>query len=139
MSRPPANGGVGAPPREQQDANDYSDMLGYTTVRRKNVTRGRETSHSYSEERRARMRAKFDALMQKFSGEFGTDLAQPMDVAELMYNDPDRADVDAWLDGHGWTASSVTSEAVMRDLDRWVLTEETDEDSFSEFVVAERR
>ncbi|OFJ50645.1 class I SAM-dependent methyltransferase [Mycolicibacterium grossiae] len=98
-----------------------------------------ETVGVHSEERRARMRAKFDALMQKFSGEFGTDLAQPMDVAELMYNDPDRADVDAWLDGHGWTASSVTSEAVMRDLDRWVLTEETDEDSFSEFVVAERR
>ncbi|SBV35396.1 conserved exported hypothetical protein [uncultured Stenotrophomonas sp.] len=42
-------------PREQQDANDYSEMLGYTAIRRKNVTRGRETSHSYSEERRALM------------------------------------------------------------------------------------
>jgi type IV secretion system protein VirD4 len=42
-------------PREQQDANDYSEMLGYTTVRRKNVTKGRETSHSISEERRALM------------------------------------------------------------------------------------
>jgi type IV secretion system protein VirD4 len=42
-------------PREQQDANDYSEMLGYTTVRRKNVTKGRETSHSVSEERRALM------------------------------------------------------------------------------------
>ena len=31
-------------PREQQDANDYSDMLGYTTVRKQNVTRGRDTS-----------------------------------------------------------------------------------------------
>lgn len=28
-------------PREQQDANDYSEMLGYTTVRKNNVTRGR--------------------------------------------------------------------------------------------------
>ena len=42
-------------PREQQDANDYSDMLGYTTVRRQNVTRGREVSRSESLERRALM------------------------------------------------------------------------------------
>jgi type IV secretion system protein VirD4 len=42
-------------PREQQDANDYSDMLGYTTVRKRNVTRGREVSRSESEERRALM------------------------------------------------------------------------------------
>ncbi|GAB2510045.1 type IV secretory system conjugative DNA transfer family protein [Lysobacter humi (ex Lee et al. 2017)] len=42
-------------PREQQDANDYSEMLGYTTVRRHNVTRGREFSRSESEERRALM------------------------------------------------------------------------------------
>jgi len=42
-------------PREQQDANDYSEMLGYTTLRRDNVTRGRETSRSESQERRALM------------------------------------------------------------------------------------
>jgi type IV secretion system protein VirD4 len=42
-------------PREQQDANDYSDMLGYTTVRKESITRGRETSRSHSEERRALM------------------------------------------------------------------------------------
>jgi type IV secretion system protein VirD4 len=42
-------------PREQQDANDYSEMLGYTTVRKNNVTRGREVSRSESEERRALM------------------------------------------------------------------------------------
>jgi type IV secretion system protein VirD4 len=42
-------------PREQQDANDYSDMLGYTTVRKYNLTRGREFSRSESEERRALM------------------------------------------------------------------------------------
>lgn len=38
-------------PREQQDA--YSDMLGYTTVKKENVSRKRETSRSESEERRA--------------------------------------------------------------------------------------
>jgi type IV secretion system protein VirD4 len=42
-------------PREQQDANDYSEMLGYTTVRRENLTRGREVSRSESVERRALM------------------------------------------------------------------------------------
>jgi type IV secretion system protein VirD4 len=42
-------------PREQQDANDYSEMLGYTTVKKQNVTRGRDFSRSESEERRALM------------------------------------------------------------------------------------
>ena len=42
-------------PREQQDANDYSEMLGYTTLRRQNVTRGRDFSRSESEDRRALM------------------------------------------------------------------------------------
>ncbi|MGN7062100.1 type IV secretory system conjugative DNA transfer family protein, partial [Neisseria sp. P0001.S006] len=42
-------------PREQQDANEYSEMLGYTTVKRKNISRGRERSVSESEERRALM------------------------------------------------------------------------------------
>lgn len=43
-------------PREQQDANDYSEMLGYTTVKKENVTRGRnDRSRSQTEERRALM------------------------------------------------------------------------------------
>lgn len=42
-------------PREQQDANDYSEMLGYTTVKKDSLTRGREFSRSESEERRALM------------------------------------------------------------------------------------
>lgn len=42
-------------PREQQDANDYSEMLGYTTVRKQNITRGRDYTRSESEERRALM------------------------------------------------------------------------------------
>ncbi|HST43604.1 MAG TPA: type IV secretory system conjugative DNA transfer family protein [Luteimonas sp.] len=44
-------------PREQQDANDYSDMLGYTTRRSTSVTRGRgrDVSRSESDERRALM------------------------------------------------------------------------------------
>src|SRR3546814_5826128 len=42
-------------PREQQDANDYSEMLGYTTVRKQNLTLGRDFSRNRSEERRALM------------------------------------------------------------------------------------
>lgn len=44
-------------PREQQDANDYSDMLGYTTVRRENITKTKkgDVSTSHSEEKRALM------------------------------------------------------------------------------------
>lgn len=42
-------------PREQRDANDYSEMLGYRTVRRQQVTRGREVTRSTVEERRALM------------------------------------------------------------------------------------
>jgi len=42
-------------PREQQDANDYSEMLGYATLRRENLTRGRDVSRSESHDRRALM------------------------------------------------------------------------------------
>ncbi|MDO5692737.1 MAG: type IV secretory system conjugative DNA transfer family protein [Pseudomonadota bacterium] len=42
-------------PREQQDANDYSEMLGYTTVRRRQRTVGKDVSHTEVEERRALM------------------------------------------------------------------------------------
>ena len=44
-------------PREQQDANDYSEMLGYTTVRRENITKSKkgDVSRSHSEEKRALM------------------------------------------------------------------------------------
>jgi type IV secretion system protein VirD4 len=42
-------------PREQQDANDYSDMLGYTTVSKESISKGRDVSRSRSDERRALM------------------------------------------------------------------------------------
>jgi type IV secretion system protein VirD4 len=43
-------------PREQQDANDYSEMLGYTTVTKKNVTKSKGgDTHSKTEEKRALM------------------------------------------------------------------------------------
>lgn len=43
-------------PREQRDANEYSEMLGYTTVRKESTSRSRgDTSRSHADERRALM------------------------------------------------------------------------------------
>lgn len=46
-------------PREQSDANEYSEMLGYTSVRKQSISRSRARDSSYtrseSEERRALM------------------------------------------------------------------------------------
>ena len=91
-----------------------------------------ETVGVHSEERRAAMRERFQGLSDQF------EMTQALDVQELMYNDPDRANVTTWLGEHGWSASGVSSESEMRRLGRWVLTEETQEDSFSEFVVGRR-
>ena len=42
-------------PREQRDANDYSEMLGATTVRKESVSEGSSRTKSYSDERRSLM------------------------------------------------------------------------------------
>jgi methyltransferase (TIGR00027 family) len=92
-----------------------------------------ETVGVQAEDRRELMRERFQQLREKFGME------EQVDVAELMYHDPDRADVAEWLDAHGWTAAGVTSQQEMRRLDRWVLPEETDAQAFSTFVTAERQ
>ena len=91
-----------------------------------------ETVGVHSEERREQMREKFAQLAASF------EMKQAIDVQELMYDDPDRADVADWLNQHGWAATGLTSQAEMQRLDRWVLTQESDEDAFSTFVVGER-
>lgn len=91
-----------------------------------------ETIGVQAADRRERMRERFAQLADKFGVE------QSLDVAELMYDDPDRADVSEWLDGHGWTASAVTSRDAMTNLGRWVLPADADERAFSEFVTAIR-
>jgi methyltransferase (TIGR00027 family) len=85
------------------------------------------------DERRAQTREKFERIAAQFGME------DSLDVADLMYDDPDRADVAVWLDAHGWRAKAVTSADEMRRLDRWVLpAEEADGDAFSSFVTAEK-
>jgi O-methyltransferase involved in polyketide biosynthesis len=91
-----------------------------------------ETVGVQAEDRRELMRERFAQLREKFGME------EQVDVAELMYHDPDRADVIEWLDSHGWAAAGVTSLEEMRRLDRWVLPEDTDQRAFSTFVTAQR-
>ena len=103
-----------------------------------------ETVGVQAADRRERMRERFAQLSEKFGIEQGGQAGgKLMDIAELMYNDADRADVTEWLNAHGWAAAAVTSQDEMMRLDRWVLPAETDgepidERAFSEFVTATR-
>ncbi|HJR73826.1 MAG TPA: type IV secretory system conjugative DNA transfer family protein [Luteimonas sp.] len=73
-------------PREQQDANDYSEMLGYTTVKRQSVTRGRDYSRNESEERRALMLPQeLKALGPDKQIVFYEGLAQPVLCEKIKY------------------------------------------------------
>jgi methyltransferase (TIGR00027 family) len=91
-----------------------------------------ETVGVQAQDRRELMRERF----QKIAAQFGIEDA--MDVGDLMYHDENRADVTEWLNGHGWTASAVTSRDEMQRLGRWVLPEDADRTAFSDFVVAKR-
>ncbi|OBI81151.1 class I SAM-dependent methyltransferase [Mycobacterium sp. E740] len=92
-----------------------------------------ETVGVQAEDRREQMRERFERIR----AHVGMD--ESVDIAELMYNDADRADVAEWLDAHGWRSSAVSSQQEMRRLGRWVLPAElTHDDAFSEFVTAEK-
>jgi len=90
-----------------------------------------ESMGLHSEERRERMRERFARITAQFD-------VQPMDISELTYEDPDRADVADWLDAHGWHASAVASLDEMQRLDRYVEVEDADSGSFSTFTTAVR-
>ena len=94
-----------------------------------------EAVRHHDEERRAQMRERW----QKMADHIGIE--RTVDIADLTYNDPDRADVAEWLNAHGWQASGVSSADEMRRLDRWTEVPNQDEEyreGFSTFVVAER-
>ena len=92
-----------------------------------------ETMGIHAADRRERMRERFERL----AAQFGID--DTLDVGELTYEDPDRADVAVWLDEHGWQSTAVTSQDEMRRLGRAVELADTDGDSFATFVTAEKR
>jgi methyltransferase (TIGR00027 family) len=92
-----------------------------------------ETMGHHSEERRAQSRERFE----KFADDLGIE--RTIDMQNLTYNDPDRADVTDWLNAHGWLASGERSTDAMRRLDRWVEVPMADDpDAFSTFVVAQK-
>jgi O-methyltransferase involved in polyketide biosynthesis len=82
-------------------------------------------------------RKEMQDCMRRVSVQLG--IAQIVDVKDLMYNDPDRADVAEWLDAHGWRSYSVASDEQQRHLGRWVeVPMADDQDAFGQFVTAER-
>lgn len=86
-----------------------------------------------AEEQRARMRERWE----KMADDLGIE--RTVDIADLTYNDPHRADVTEWLNGHGWSATGTGSTEEMQRLDRWVeITDPDYQEGFSTFVVAER-
>jgi methyltransferase (TIGR00027 family) len=91
-----------------------------------------ETVGLHSAERRERMRERFGRI----AAELGLD--ETLDVGELTYEDPDRADVAEWLAVHGWRSATVTSQDEMRRLGRAIELTDTDDDSFSTFVTGEK-
>jgi methyltransferase (TIGR00027 family) len=91
-----------------------------------------ETVGIHAGDRRERMRERFGRL----AAQFGVD--STLDVGELTYEDPDRADVAVWLDEHGWRPTAVTSQDEMRRLGRAVDSVDTGDDSFSTFVTGQK-
>ncbi|RDH80289.1 SAM-dependent methyltransferase [Mycolicibacterium moriokaense] len=92
-----------------------------------------ETVGVRSDERRAQMQARFERIADELG------IEREFDVQELMYNDPDRADVVDWLNAHGWRADGVKSQDEMRRLGRFTELSEADDDAFATFVTAERQ
>ncbi|QZH66278.1 class I SAM-dependent methyltransferase [Mycolicibacterium farcinogenes] len=91
-----------------------------------------ETAGVSSGERREAMRERFERFAEQFNME------QALNIQDLIYEDPDRADVAEWLGVHGWRADGVHSLDEMRRLGRYVDIEHDDTRAFSTFVTAER-
>ncbi|MGV0743592.1 class I SAM-dependent methyltransferase [Mycolicibacterium sp. XJ870] len=92
-----------------------------------------ETAGVTASDRREEMRERF----AKFADQF--NMGSALDIQELIYEDPDRAEVADWLSAHGWRADGVHSLDEMRRLGRLVeLTQEHDDNAFSTFVTAEK-
>ncbi|MBX7449094.1 class I SAM-dependent methyltransferase [Mycolicibacterium sp. 3033] len=90
-----------------------------------------ESMGLHADDRRERMRERFARITAQFD-------VQPMDISELTYEDPDRADVAEWLNAHGWHAQAIPSQDEMKRLNRYVELEDSDQESFSTFTTAVR-
>ena len=92
-----------------------------------------EAVEFHDEERRAVMRERFE----KMTDQLGLD--RSVDIQELTYNDPHRANLVEWLTAHGWSATGTGSADEMKRLDRWTDVPALQEtDSYSTYVIAQR-
>ncbi|GAT00265.1 class I SAM-dependent methyltransferase [Mycolicibacterium fortuitum] len=91
-----------------------------------------ETAGVSAGERREEMRERFERFAAQFNME------QALNIQDLIYEDPDRADVAEWLGANGWRAGGVHSLDEMRRLGRYVEIEHVDTRAFSTFVTAEK-
>lgn len=92
-----------------------------------------ETAGVAATDRREAMKERF----KKFADQL--NLGSALDIQELVYDDPNRADVVEWLNAHGWQAEGVHALDEMARLDRLVdLPDDHDRAAFSTFVTAQR-
>jgi methyltransferase (TIGR00027 family) len=91
-----------------------------------------ETVGRAAPQRRAEMRKRFERVCDELGIPLGVD------ISDLTYDDPDRADVADWFDAHGWRATAEPSLDVQRRLGRHVELPLHDGDAFSSFVTAQR-
>ncbi len=91
-----------------------------------------ETAGVTASERREEMRERFERFAAQFNME------EALNIQDLIYEDPDRADVAEWLGAHGWRAGGVHSLDEMRRLGRYVELEHEDKGAFATFVTAEK-
>ena len=90
-----------------------------------------ETAGSHAPQRREEMRGRFERIAEELG------MPEVIDISDLTYDDPDRADVAEWLNAHGWAATAEPSHEVQRRLGRHVEVP-MDGDAFATFVTAER-
>lgn len=92
-----------------------------------------ETAGVAATDRREAMKERF----KKFADQL--NMGSALDIQELIYDDPNRADVVEWLGAHGWQAQGVHALDEMDRLDRLVeLPDDHDRAAFSTFVTALR-
>lgn len=90
-----------------------------------------ESMGVHAPDRRERMRERFASIADKAG-------IEPMDITELTYEDPDRAEVADWLTANGWQAAAIESKGEMDRLGRLVELPDSDGQSFSTFTTGVR-